>query len=414
MNGEIIAVGTELLLGNVVNTNASYLAAKLADLGINVYYQSVIGDNSQRLREIITLAFSRSDLIITTGGMGPTYDDLTKETIAEYFGVPLEVHQPSLAKIRDYFAKRPNKMTANNEKQALMPKGAIIFDNPSGTAPGCALEKDGKIAILLPGPPSEMQLMFESAVEDYLRKFSQTTLVSQTLYLFGIGESTVESLLKEMMTTAQNPTIAPYANNGEVLLRITAQAKDEAQGNALIKPVIDAISEKVGSYIYGINVNNLQTAVVQKLIAHQKTAATAESCTGGLISKLLTDIPGSSQAFYGGVCAYTNNIKANVLSVSPEILERYTAVSEQTALAMAQGVRNLLHTDYAVSTTGIAGPGGASEDQPVGLVYLAVVGENYTYTQKLNINFGPLTTRDAIRQYAAKAALYQLWRAIGQ
>lgn len=412
MNAEILCVGTELLLGNIVNTNAAYLSNELAALGINVYYHSVIGDNPKRLEEALAIAFKRNDLVITTGGLGPTYDDLTKETIADYFGLPLELHQDSLERIQDFFDHNSSKMMANNEKQALMPKGAVVFDNQCGTAPGCAIEAQGKVAIMLPGPPSENQMMFERSVKPYLRRFCDHTLVSRTVYLCGIGESTTETLLKDMMVNSTNPTIAPYAKGGEVHLRITASAPDEEAGWAMIEPVIDAIRQRLGQHIYGIDVNNLQQAVINELLSRCQRVATAESCTGGLISKWLTDIPGSSQVFAGGVCAYTDPVKISLLGVRQSTLERVTAVSQETAIEMAEGIRKHLDTDYAVSTTGIAGPDGGTSEQPVGLVYIAVAGPTRTEVEKLNISVGAITTRETIREYASKRALYHLWQMI--
>ena len=414
MNAEILCVGTELLLGNIVNTNAAYLSDALAGLGINVYYHTVVGDNQERLKKALAIAFDRSDLVITTGGLGPTYDDLTKETIAQYFGLPLAVHDDSLSQIKSFFAQHTEKMMANNEKQALMPQGATVFANLCGTAPGCAISKDGKTAIMLPGPPSEMQMMFEHEAKPYLAKLSDHTLVSRTVHLCGIGESTTESMLKEMMVKNTNHTIAPYAKGGEVELRITAAAPDEAKGKAMIEPILADIQKMLGQYIYGIDVGSLQQAVVNELTARGQRVATAESCTGGLISKSLTDIPGSSQVFAGGVCAYTNDVKVALLGVRPETLERYTAVSEQTAREMAEGVRQALHTDYAVSTTGIAGPDGGTAEQPVGLVYVAIAGPQTTRVEKLQISVGTVTTRDTVRNYAAKRALYFLWQMITQ
>lgn len=412
MNAEILCVGTELLLGNIVNTNAAYLSNELAALGINVYYHSVIGDNPKRLEEALAIAFKRNDLVITTGGLGPTYDDLTKETIADYFGLPLELHQDSLERIQDFFDHNSSKMMANNEKQALMPKGAVVFDNQCGTAPGCAIEAQGKVAIMLPGPPSENQMMFERSVKPYLRRFCDHTLVSRTVYLCGIGESTTETLLKDMMVNSTNPTIAPYAKGGEVHLRITASAPDEEAGWAMIEPVIDAIRQRLGQHIYGIDVNNLQQAVINELLSRCQRVATAESCTGGLISKWLTDIPGSSQVFAGGVCAYTDPVKISLLGVRQSTLERVTAVSQETAIEMAEGIRKRLDTDYALSTTGIAGPDGGTSEQPVGLVYIAVAGPTRTEVEKLNISVGAITTRETIREYASKRALYHLWQMI--
>ncbi len=414
MNAEILCVGTELLLGNIVNTNAAYLSEALASLGINVYYHCVVGDNPDRLKKALAIALERSDLVITTGGLGPTYDDLTKETIAQYFALPLAVHEASLEHIKTFFAQHTEKMMANNEKQALMPQGAVVFDNLCGTAPGCAVSKDGKLAIMLPGPPSEMQMMFEQSVRPYLAKLSDHTLISRTVYLCGIGEATVETLLKDMMVQNTNPTIAPYAKGGEVELRITAAAATEAAGLAMIEPILSDIRRLLGPYIYGTDVGSRQQAVVNELTARGQRIATAESCTGGLISKCLTDIAGSSQVFAGGICAYTNDVKTALLGVQPETLAHYTAVSEQTAREMAEGARRLLHTDYAVATTGIAGPGGGTDEQPIGLVYIAIAGPGETQVEKLQISVGPVTTRETIRNYAAKRALYHLWQMITQ
>ncbi len=414
MNAEILCVGTELLLGNIVNTNAAYLSEALAGLGINVYYHCVVGDNPDRLKKALAIALERSDLVITTGGLGPTYDDLTKETIAQYFALPLEVHAESLEHIKSFFAQHTEKMMANNEKQALMPQGAVVFENLCGTAPGCAINKDGKIAIMLPGPPSEMQMMFEQSARPYLAKLSDHTLVSRTVYLCGIGESTTESVLKDMMVKNTNPTIAPYAKGGEVELRITAAAATEAEGFEMMEPILSEIRHLLGQYIYGIDVGSLQQAVVNELTARNQRVATAESCTGGLISKCLTDIAGSSQVFAGGICAYTNEVKTALLGVQAETLARYSAVSEQTAREMAEGARQRLHTDYAVSTTGIAGPSGGTPEQPVGLVYLAIAGPQGTQVEKLQISVGAVTTRETIRNYAAKRALYHLWQMITQ
>ena len=411
MNAEILCIGTELLLGNIVNTNAAYLSQQLAQLGINVYYQSVVGDNGDRLKDALAVAFKRSDLVITTGGLGPTYDDLTKETVAQFFNRPMVVHEPSLQQIQTFFACNPSKMTANNEKQALMPEGSQVFTNHCGTAPGVAVMNENKMAILLPGPPSENQMMFEREVLPFLKQFTDHTFVSRTVHLFGIGESTTESLLNDMMTQSTNPTIAPYAKNGEVLLRVTASASNETEALALITPAIEQIKEVVGEYIYGIDVDTLENAVVQLYKDQNLTVATAESCTGGLISKRLTDIPGSSQVLLGGVCAYTNMMKEKAIAVSTDILNTFGAVSEQTALAMAHGIRQITSADFAVSTTGVAGPDGGTQETPVGLVYIAVVGNHYQHVEKRHITMGPATTRDMIRDYATKVALYELLQA---
>lgn len=411
MNAEILCIGTELLLGNIVNTNAAWLSQQLARLGINVYHHTVVGDNAQRLEEALHLAFDRADLVITTGGLGPTYDDLSKETISKYFNRQLVLHQPSLEKIHEFFAKRPHKMSPNNEKQAYQPEGAIIFTNHSGTAPGAAIEQDGKVAIMLPGPPREMKLMFEQEVLPYLQKFSDRVIVSRDLQLFGIGESQTETLLKDLMTSSVNPTLAPYAKEGEVNLRITASAATEAEGYAMMEPLLEKINQLVGQYIYGIDVPDLQTALVTYLLEHHITVSAAESCTGGLVSKSITDIPGCSEIYPGGVCSYSNEMKMKWLGVKAETLQAHGAVSEETALEMAQGIRLATGADFGVSTTGVAGPGGGTPEKPVGLVYVAVAGETYQHVEKLNIAYGELTTRAMIQQRAAKYALHMLLQA---
>ncbi len=411
MNAEILCIGTELLLGNVVNTNAAWLSQQLARLGINVYHHTVVGDNAQRLEEALQLAFSRSDLVITTGGLGPTYDDLSKETISKYFNRPLVLHQPSLEKIQEFFAKRPSAMMPNNEKQAYQPEGAVVFPNHSGTAPGAAIEGGGKVAIMLPGPPRELKLMFEREVLPYLQKFSDHVIVSRDLQLFGIGESLTETLLKDLMTSSVNPTLAPYAKEGEVNLRLTASAPSAAEGYAMMEPLMAKIDKLVGQYIYGIDVPDLQTALVRYLLEHHITVSAAESCTGGLVSKSITDIAGCSAIYPGGVCSYSNEMKMKWLGVKASTVAAHGAVSEETALEMAQGIRQATGADLGVSTTGVAGPDGGTAEKPVGLVYVAVAGEHYQHVEKLNIAYGEITSRAMIQQRAAKHALYQLLQA---
>ena len=265
MNAEILCVGTELLLGDIVNTNAAYIARSLAAIGVNVYHQSVVGDNPERLKGSLDLALSRADLVVMTGGLGPTYDDLTKETVAEKFGLPMELHRPSLDRITAYFKRVNRVMTHNNEKQAWMPKGARVFPNNYGTAPGLAVQEGEKIVILLPGPPKEMEPMFAEEVVPYLKSFSDTVLLSHTVHIFGMGESAVEDKLKDYMLAHLNPTVAPYAKTGEVQLRVTASAQDEQTANTLIQPVLADIQRILGNVVYGIDVGTLQNAFVQEL-----------------------------------------------------------------------------------------------------------------------------------------------------
>lgn len=414
MNAEILCVGTELLLGDIVNTNAVYIAKELAKLGIDLYHQSVVGDNPYRLTESIKVAFSRADILIMTGGLGPTYDDLTKETVAKYFGLPMELHQRSLERIEAFFRKVNRPMTDNNKKQAMMPQDAIVFDNANGTAPGLAVEGHGKVAILLPGPPREMEPMFSQQVVPYLRSKSEWQLVSHSVHLFGIGESNVENILRDMMVSSTNPTIAPYAKDGEVLLRVTARARSQEEAEALIAPAIQRIRTILGEYIYGVDSQSLQQAAVELLLRKGVKVATAESCTGGYLSKRITEIPGASQVFEYGVCTYANRIKEEVLGVSSQTLEQYGAVSKKTAVEMARGVRRVSGAEIGVSVTGIAGPDGGTPEKPVGLVYVAVDSELYGEVLELKLARGYHNDRELIRYVAASHALNLVIKAAKQ
>lgn len=408
MKAEILCVGTELLLGDIINTNAAYIAKELANIGIDVYYQSVVGDNNDRLKTSLNLAFSRADIVVMTGGLGPTYDDLTKETVAEYFHKAMQMDQESLLSIETFFKKINRPMTENNKKQAMMPVGATIFPNAHGTAPGLAVSENGKTAILLPGPPSEMKPMFDESVVPYLMGFSDKVLVSHNLRLFGVGESQVEDILYDLMKNSINPTIAPYAKTAEVTLRITAAGDTKEECEKRIAPAMQQIKDILGRYIYGIDVPDLQTAVVQALMEKHLTVATAESCTGGLVSQRITQVPGASEVFGCGVCSYSNEIKESVLHVASETLDKYGAVSEQTAAEMASGIRKLSGADIGVSTTGIAGPGGGSEEKPVGLVYIAIDSDKVKKTVKLNLQRGRVDDREHIRHMTSQYVLQMI------
>ncbi|MBQ9970222.1 MAG: competence/damage-inducible protein A [Oscillospiraceae bacterium] len=412
-SAEILCIGTELLMGNTVNTNATYIAKGLAQNGINVYHQAVVGDNPQRLKESLDLAFSRSDIVITTGGLGPTYDDLSKETIAAWFGKELVLHEESLRHIEDFFQRLGREMTDNNRKQAMMPQDCTVFPNPNGTAPGCAIEKDGKVAFMLPGPPREMRPMFDNYVIPYLQKDSDTILVSKMIHLFGIGESMLEHKLHDIMVESSNPTLAPYAKEGEVQLRVTARVHRDEDAEAILQPMMNKVSEIAGEFIYGIDIGDLQTAAVTRLKEKGLHVATAESCTGGYVSKRLVDVDGVSEVFDCGVCSYSNDIKEKVLGVSHDTLVAYGAVSEQTAREMAAGVRRLSGAEIGVSTTGIAGPGGGSPEKPVGLVYVAVDSDKYSEVLKLNIPSRSDDAREYIRYIASSNALHLIWKAAG-
>ena len=408
---EILCVGTEILLGNIVNTNATEISRGLAEVGVGLYHHTVVGDNPQRLKEALEIAFGRNNLVITTGGLGPTYDDLTKETIAAYFGRSLEMHLPSEKAIRDFFARWNRPMTENNLKQAMMPQGCIVLPNPNGTAPGCIIEgEDGKVAIMLPGPPREMTPMFRDQVMPWLQQRSGQVLRSHNVHFFGIGESALEAQLHEKMEQMENPTIAPYAKDGEVMLRVTAAAATPQAAEEMMAPVVEKLQEHFADLIYGIDVGDLQTAAVKVLQQKGLTAATAESCTGGLIGKRITEVPGSSEVYGFGVVTYANQAKMKLLGVKEETLRQYGAVSSQTAAEMAAGARVLSGADIAISVTGIAGPGGGSTEKPVGLVYIGVDSPWHSEVKQLNLNRGYARQREHIRWVAASHALDLLRR----
>lgn len=405
MKAEVLCIGTEILLGDIVNTNGAYIAQQLASLGIDIYHQSVVGDNPGRLADSLKLALSRADIIITTGGLGPTYDDVTKKTVADHFGLGMEMHAPSVQKIEALFKNRGIKMTPNNLLQAQVPAGSTVFFNDTGFAPGIAVEKDGKTVIMLPGPPGEMRPMFKNRVTPFLEKYTGSTIRSRTLYIFGMGESQVEDTLRDMMTASTNPTIAPYAKQGEVQVRVSAKAGTPDAAFALTDPVVEQICGILGDVVYGVDVGNLQTAAVRLLTEKNLTVAVAESCTGGQVSAAITDIAGASGVFGCGVCAYSNEIKQKVLGVRSETLEQYGAVSEQTAREMAAGVRALSGADIGVSVTGIAGPGGGTEEKPVGLVHFAVDTGTHQYAMHKNLSRGHKDERGFIRNMATLHAL---------
>lgn len=405
MIAEIICIGTEILLGDIVNTNAAFLSKELASLGIDMYHQSVVGDNAERLKESLELALTRSDVVLTTGGLGPTYDDLTKKTIADFFGVELVLHEPSVKKMEELFKRREWPMTPNNMLQALVPEGSRVFLNDNGLAPGVAVEKNGKTVIMMPGPPSEMRPMFSERISPYLQQQTGGVIRSKTLYIFGMGESSVEDTLRDLMTTSTNPTVAPYAKQGEVEVRVSAKAASEQEALALIDPVVAQIRQTLGNVVYGVDVGSMQSALVLALKEKGLVAATAESCTGGLVSAAITGIPGASGVFAGGVCTYTNELKAQLLGVNEQTLKEKGAVSPETAKQMAQGVRRISGADIGVGITGIAGPDGGSAEKPVGLVYIAVSSDKHSDVKRLLLSRGHKNERNAIRSLAALNAL---------
>ena len=482
---EILCVGTELLLGDIVNTNAAFLSKELAALGISVYHQTVVGDHPERLRVALADAFEghgrpAADLVVLSGGLGPTYDDLTKETVAAYFGRDMELHGESLSRIRDFFARTGRVMTPNNQKQAMMPTGCTVFPNDYGTAPALAVGDETRTAIMLPGPPAELEPIFTEQVTPFLRKHTEGVLISRNIHIMGLGESAVENMLHDLMVTAENPTVAPYCKSGEVRLRVTAKASDEASAAALCDEVVADIRRHPGiaPYVYGVDCDNAETALVrlftergltvataesctggmvgQRITARAKdlataeslcdgmveeirreprispciygvdchnvetalvrlcterglTVASAESCTGGMIGQRITAVPGASAAYAGGCITYTNRQKIHLLGVDPATIEAHTEVSAETAAEMAAGVRERLGTDVGLSTTGYAGPGGGTEENPVGTVYIGVATKDGVTTHRL---YYRQKSRDYVREAAASRVMLEAIRVI--
>ncbi len=397
---ELIAVGTELLLGEIANTDAQTLSRELSALGINVFYHTVVGDNPQRLRAAVEIARSRADLILTTGGLGPTCDDLTKTVLAECFGKKLVFNQEAADRMEAYFRRlHPDsgRMTENNYQQAYLPEGCVPFQNDWGTAPGCGFETDGVRVVMLPGPPSECGPMFRARAIPYLRDWADGVIVSRSLRLFGIGESTLEQQLRAQMNSMTNPTLAPYAKEGECELRITAKADNETAARAMLAPVEKELRERFGDLIYGADVDSLEAVCLPLLKEKGLTLGTAESCTGGLAAKRFTDLPGASAAFKGAVVSYTNEVKNAVLGVPQELLDQYGAVSAPVARAMAQGARRVLGCDLALAFTGLAGPDGDGRGNPVGLVYVALAREGDCHVREIHA----AGSRSRIRTVAA-------------
>ncbi len=401
---EILSVGTELLLGNIVNSDAQALSRELSGLGLNVLYHSVVGDNPGRLRAAVELARTRADVIVTTGGLGPTCDDLTKQVLAECFGRRLVFHPECAEAIRAYFARMGKEMTDNNLQQACLPEGCDILDNAWGTAPGCAFEAGGTYVVMLPGPPSECLPMFLERAAPWLARLSEGVIRSRTLRVFGLGESAVEALLRDRMNRLSNPTLAPYAKEGEVELRVTAKADTPEAADALIAPVEAEVRALLGDLVYGADVSGLEQVVLEGARARGLTLGTAESCTGGLIAKRLTDVPGAASAFKGGVVSYHCEVKAGTLGVSQALLDEQGPVCAGVAEQMARGARRVLGCGLAVSATGVAGPDPDDRGNPVGLVYTALAAPDGCWVKKLNLA-SPGARRDRIRTLAANHAL---------
>ena len=390
---EILSIGTELLLGNIVNADAQMLSQGLSELGLNVYYHTVVGDNPLRARDAVEIAKKRADIIITTGGLGPTCDDLTKNVLAEAFGKKLFFHEESAQRIRAHFERIGRPFTENNLQQAMLPEGCEVLSNDWGTAPGCAFEADGTHVIMLPGPPSECTPMFRYRAVPYLLKLSEGVIASHTLKFFGIGESMVEARLRDQMNAMTNPTMAPYAKEGECELRITAKAATDEQAQELLKPAVEQVKSIFGDLVYGVDVSSLEETVFRLLQEKGMTIGCAESCTGGLIAKRLTDLSGVSAVFKGGIVSYTNEIKEKLLGVPAALLEEHGAVSAPVAAAMAEGARAALNCDIALSSTGVAGPNSDDRGNEVGTMFVAIATPGGTYVRPLRLGTRPMRGR---------------------
>ena len=411
MNAELIAVGTELLLGDTINTDAAAVARLLSELGINVYWQTVVGDNRARLEQAVQLARTRADLIITTGGLGPTCDDLTKEVVAGAFGIPLELNEAEEARLRGLYRERHTYMTENHLQQVMLPRGCTVLQNDWGTAPACAFEADGCMVIMLPGPPSELTPMLHNYAVPYLEEFQSAVIASHSVHVYGRGEAPVAQMIEDLMEQS-NPTVAPYAKEGEMFVRVTAKAATKEEADAMCVPVVEELKKRIGNFVYGVDVETLEELVVSALKKAGKKLATAESCTGGMLAKRITDIPGSSAVFETGCVTYANCVKERLLGVPHETLVTYGAVSEQTARAMAEGIVRESGADIGVGITGIAGPDGGTEEKPVGLVYIALSDGKNTWVAKRQ-PMGRLKSREWHRHCAASKALDMVRRYLG-
>ena len=404
-NTEIISVGTEILLGHITNTDSRDVSEMLSRIGINVKYHTVVGDNPERLRACVEIAKSRADIIITTGGLGPTCDDLTKQILAESFGLKLVQNDDEVQFLRDFIRNKRN-FTPNNFQQAMLPEGCTVFHNLWGTAPGCAFQAEGKTVIMMPGPPVECVPMFRTYGVPYLRSLSDEEIVSHSVRIFGIGESAVDDMFADEMNVMTNPTMAPYAKECDCLLQVTAKAGSEDEAEAMMAPVIAHVKQRLGAFVYGMDVECIEEAVFPLLKEKGLTFATAESCTGGEIAKRFTDIPGASSVFLGGAVVYTNEVKARLLGLDPQMIEEKGAVSREVAEALAEQVRKLTGADIGIGVTGLAGPDGDGVHE-VGAVFVSMAVEGKTYVRALSL--GPKRTRSYIRRMSGNHA-YDMMR----
>ncbi|MDW7684609.1 MAG: competence/damage-inducible protein A [Bacillota bacterium] len=401
MRAEIIAVGTELLLGQISNTNARFLSEKLAETGIDVYWHTVVGDNAGRVKEALQRALTRAEIILFSGGLGPTMDDLTKETVAQELGLPLEKHAAWEEHMAGLFAKMGRTMTDNNRKQALLPAGARLIENDHGTAPGIYLEHEGKVIVLMPGPPRELEPMFAEKVLPLLVRGEGRVIVSRVLKVVGLGESAMEEKIADLMVSQTNPTIAPLAKYSEVHLRLTAGAASVPEANELLDKTEEKLLERLETAVFGRDSETMVDVVAKLLLEKKMTLATAESCTGGLLAHMLTNVSGSSGYFLQGLVTYSNRAKTDTLGVKPSVIRAYGAVSDEVARAMAENIRKLASSNLGIGITGIAGPVGGTDDKPVGLVFIALATPEGITCRRFNF-FG---NRETIKERAMMTAL---------
>ncbi|MCL1806263.1 MAG: competence/damage-inducible protein A [Oscillospiraceae bacterium] len=400
---EIIAVGTELLLGSIANTDAQDISQGLAEAGIHCYFHTTVGDNPARLSQALAVARERADIIITTGGLGPTIDDLTKQTVCEAFGVPLELHEGTWERILSFFRRIGKPVTENNRRQAMVPVGGVVFENDWGTAPGCGFQAGDTHIYMLPGPPKECRPMFANCLLPLLKSLTGATILSRNIKVFGMGESAVEDMLRPLMEKSSNPTLAPYAKEGEVTLRVTASAQSNEEAFRLTEPIVAEVLALLGGAAYGVDVDSLESVVLELLEANGVRLAAAESCTGGLVSAKLTAIPGASRFFLGGVVAYGRQVKENVLGVPEDLINKCGMVSGEVALAMARGVCKLTGAEIGLGLTGLAGPGGDGSNVPVGTVCIALFDARDRSHKEVTRNFGD--ERGRVRTMASLTAL---------
>lgn len=409
MKAELLSVGTELLLGNILNTNAEYLSKEIASLGFYMYWQTTVGDNFERVVEAVTTAINRSDIVIMTGGLGPTPDDLSKEAAAAALGLELSLDDESLESIREYYRTTGRKMSDSNIKQALFPKeNCVIFKNFNGTAPGCMMKaKNGSMVFLMPGVPFEMKKMFEGQIKPYLSKLSDKVLVSKNVLIAGIGESYLASMIPDIIDS-KDPTVSPYCKPGLVTLRVTSSAEDTEGAEAKCSAMVKRITDIFGENVCGVDVGTLENAVVGLLKEKGLKAAIAESCTAGKVSAAITSVPGASSVFDFGASTYSNEMKQKLLKVPAEVIEEHGAVSPETAIYMAKGIREFAGADVGLSLTGVAGPG-CSENKPVGLVYIGLADKEHVWVEKLTVGKAA-NDREKVRNNAVSTALDLLRR----